>query len=126
MKSVVIDDYHYIENGDGMAELYDFKQDPLEQCNIAQSTEGRRLLPIFRTRLQYVLRAQPATPGITAGVSSIEANLETSSPRNEARPSSQLSPKESIKLSSVGKRSLKWHESKFPIVEGYRYPHCTR
>jgi arylsulfatase A-like enzyme len=77
MKSLVVGHHHYIENGDGTAELYDFKQDPLEQCNIAQSTEGRRLLPIFRTRLQYVLRSQPATPGITAGVSSIEANLET-------------------------------------------------
>jgi arylsulfatase A-like enzyme len=49
MKSVVIDHYHYIENGDGTEELYDFRKDQLEQRNIAQSTEGRRLLAKFRT-----------------------------------------------------------------------------
>jgi arylsulfatase A-like enzyme len=99
MRSLVIDHHHYIENGDGTQELYDFEKDSFEQRNLAQSTEGRQLLPRFRTRLRHVLRPRPATPGITtAGVSSIAGNPETVSSRNEARPSSQLSPEGDIKL----------------------------
>lgn len=44
MKSLVIDQYHYIRNGDKVEELYDFQQDPLETRNLALSDESRSIL----------------------------------------------------------------------------------
>ncbi|TDI93822.1 MAG: DUF229 domain-containing protein [Caldithrix sp.] len=47
-KSLVADGYHYIENGDGSEELYDFERDREELRNLSNSQEGRRLLDRFR------------------------------------------------------------------------------
>lgn len=55
MKSLVFDRYHYILNGDGSEELYDFKKDPLEQIDLAGSEEGRSLLGQFRMNLEFIL-----------------------------------------------------------------------
>ncbi len=35
MKSVIVGDRHYIRNGDGREELYDFQEDPVEQQDLA-------------------------------------------------------------------------------------------
>jgi arylsulfatase A-like enzyme len=51
-KSLVIDRYHYIKNGDGREELYDFDNDPWEKRNLANLEEGHELLLEFRTHLE--------------------------------------------------------------------------
>ncbi|HWP45488.1 MAG TPA: sulfatase, partial [Blastocatellia bacterium] len=55
LKSLVLGRYHYIRNGDGSEELYDFKKDPLEQIDLAGSEEGRSLLGQFRMNLEFIL-----------------------------------------------------------------------
>ena len=54
-KSLVADGYHYIENGDGSEELYDFENDPEELRNLSSSEEGRRQLERFRLLLKTEL-----------------------------------------------------------------------
>ena len=55
MKSLVAGRYHYVRNGDGSEELYDFENDPDEQHDLATSSEGRRLLARFRVSLDLML-----------------------------------------------------------------------
>jgi arylsulfatase A-like enzyme len=55
MKSLVMDGRHYIKNGDGREELYDFENDPAETRDLADSEEGRRALERFRRSLTTVL-----------------------------------------------------------------------
>ena len=55
MKSLLVNRYHYIKNGDGREELYDFENDPLEQHDLARSEDGRRALARFRTFLETIL-----------------------------------------------------------------------
>jgi arylsulfatase A-like enzyme len=55
MSALVLDHYHYIKNGDGREELYDFAVDPAESHNLANSEESRQLLEQFRTRLKTTL-----------------------------------------------------------------------
>jgi len=82
MNSLVVGHHHYIENGDGTGELYNFDDDPLEQHNLARSTEGRQLLLTFRAHLRSVLESRPASPVMTsAGVSAIAETPELSSLR---------------------------------------------
>jgi hypothetical protein len=40
MKSLVSDNMHYILNGDGTEEVYDFHNDPAEQNNLIQTPRG--------------------------------------------------------------------------------------
>lgn len=54
-KSLVIDQYHYIRNGDGREELYNLENDPFEKHNLADSEEGRRACERFRTSLETSL-----------------------------------------------------------------------
>ena len=55
MKSLIVNPYHYIKNGDGREELYNFENDPLEQRDLAYSEEGRRMLEQLRTSLETIL-----------------------------------------------------------------------
>jgi len=64
MKSLVIDRYHYIVNGDGREELYDVENDPLEDKDLTRSQVGRRALARFRASLDRILqRAERGLPG---------------------------------------------------------------
>ncbi len=55
MKSLVVNGLHYIKNGDGREELYDFEIDMNEERNLASSDEGRRVLAEFRLFLDIML-----------------------------------------------------------------------
>ena len=55
MKSLVAGRYHYIKNGDGREELYNFESDPAEERDLASSEEGREMLQQFRTHLSTTL-----------------------------------------------------------------------
>lgn len=55
MKSLADGRYHYIRNGDGREELYDFENDPWEQRDLAGTDEARQALTRFRTALQTIL-----------------------------------------------------------------------
>jgi hypothetical protein len=54
MKSVVFRNLHYIRNGDGSEELYDYSQDPLEQTNLAPSLNHSDVLEQYRVHLKEV------------------------------------------------------------------------
>jgi arylsulfatase A-like enzyme len=56
MKSLVANGMHYIKNGDGREELYDFENDPAEERDLANSKEGRQKLEEFRRSLESILR----------------------------------------------------------------------
>lgn len=60
MKSLVSGGYHYILNGDGREELYDFVDDEDEESNLAGLEEGRGMLPRFRRLLSEVLSEKPS------------------------------------------------------------------
>ena len=55
MKSLVVDRYHYILNGDDREELYDIENDPWETRDLADSEVGRRTLDTMRSALQAAL-----------------------------------------------------------------------
>lgn len=55
MKSLVVDQYHYIRNGDGQEELYDYVNDPSELNDLAGSEVGRQSISQFRTSLEAIL-----------------------------------------------------------------------
>lgn len=55
MQSLVDARYHYIRNGDGREELYDFENDPWEKRDLAGSEVGSRVLTRFRTSLRTIL-----------------------------------------------------------------------
>jgi arylsulfatase A-like enzyme len=55
MQSLVDSRYHYIRNGDGREELYDFENDPWEQHDLASSEKVAAVLARFRTSLQMIL-----------------------------------------------------------------------
>jgi len=51
MVSLTTDRYHYILNGDGSEELYDWEQDPMESANLAQQPESTSIIAQFRREL---------------------------------------------------------------------------
>ena len=55
MKSLVIDQYHYIEGGNGLEELYDLNQDPREKHDLARSEVGSQVIKRFRAILAGIL-----------------------------------------------------------------------
>lgn len=55
MQSLAFRDYHYIKNGDGQEELYNWHDDPMEQANLAGSDHGRSKLVHFRNWLKGVV-----------------------------------------------------------------------
>jgi len=52
MQAIVSEWHHYIKNGDGQEEIYDFKNDPEEASNIVETKEGQSLLKNFRAMLE--------------------------------------------------------------------------
>jgi hypothetical protein len=56
MKSLVLGSLHYILNGDGVEELYDWTTDPQEALNLAGETEWDEHLERMRRRLREVSR----------------------------------------------------------------------
>ena len=57
MKSLVIDQYHYIRNGDRSEEIYDFEIDPWEIHNLSSSKQYFEKLKLFRASLERLLRS---------------------------------------------------------------------
>jgi arylsulfatase A-like enzyme len=55
MKSLVLEQYHYIKDGDGREELYDFENDPFEKTNLSATGAGQSVLQKFRTSLDKLL-----------------------------------------------------------------------
>jgi arylsulfatase A-like enzyme len=51
MRSIIEDPYHYILNGDGAEELYDYRTDPGELRNLVGSAAAEAVLPRFRKLL---------------------------------------------------------------------------
>jgi hypothetical protein len=52
MRSVIVEPYHYILNGDGQEELYDLSRDPLEQHDLSKAMEAAARLEYFRQSLK--------------------------------------------------------------------------
>ncbi len=55
MKSIVYGNLHYIQNGDGKEELYDYLQDPDEMENLVDSNTTPFDLTVFRSRLEELI-----------------------------------------------------------------------
>lgn len=64
MKSVVLDGYRMIKNGDGVLELYDFVRDTLEQHDLSKDSTHQGVLERTRRALETIapgsLRTRPA------------------------------------------------------------------
>ena len=56
MKSLITNSWHYILNGDGREELYDFERDPLEKNNSALIEVNQPILKQFRLWLKTMLK----------------------------------------------------------------------
>jgi arylsulfatase A-like enzyme len=52
MRSLVSSEYHYIEHDTLGAELYDWRHDPQEKRNLAETREGRAKIEQFRGVLE--------------------------------------------------------------------------
>jgi len=52
MKSLVSGGFHYIKNGDGREELYDFERDSLEQHDLSRTENGSRVIEQMRQSLK--------------------------------------------------------------------------
>ena len=55
MKSLLLDNWRYILNGDGQEELYDVAKDRWELGDVSNSAEATPLLPRFRDALLDML-----------------------------------------------------------------------
>jgi hypothetical protein len=64
MKSVVLDGYRLIKNGDGVLELYDFVRDTLEHHDLSKDSSHQAALENSRRALETIapgsLRTRPA------------------------------------------------------------------
>ena len=63
MHSVVSGGFHYILNGNGVAELYDFNDDVWEQDDLAKLPEYRHRLDAFHTYIDEVLQGSSKKKG---------------------------------------------------------------
>jgi arylsulfatase A-like enzyme len=59
MKSLVINQYQYIMNGDGSDELYNIDLDPAEKINLALNKRGQQLLPKYRKLIEQSIDKSP-------------------------------------------------------------------
>lgn len=64
MQSLIADGYHYIRNGDGREELYDFERDPQERSNLSATPEGS--LAVQRLRRRLPSKTRPPASRVTA------------------------------------------------------------
>lgn len=55
MKSLVFENFHYIRNGDGSEELYDFMNDYLEKDNLVRSPASQSILKYLRKDLESII-----------------------------------------------------------------------
>lgn len=55
MKSLVIGDFHYILNGDGVEELYDLTRDPAEEHDLSAAPELAPVLQAARSALDSIV-----------------------------------------------------------------------
>ncbi len=53
--SLICNNLHYIKTGNACEELYDLRRDPLEECDLAKTDNGRHELPQFRSALERML-----------------------------------------------------------------------
>jgi arylsulfatase A-like enzyme len=60
MKSLVLDEWRYILNGDGEEEIYELAKDSWEQSDLSGTEDGSRLLPRFRSCLESMLAERNA------------------------------------------------------------------
>ncbi len=63
MKLIVADGLHYIKNGDGSEELYDFENDPDEEHDLSTSNEGLQALVRLRMSLDLTLANKKSVKG---------------------------------------------------------------
>jgi arylsulfatase A-like enzyme len=63
MKSLVMENYHYIRNGDGREELYDLQNDPAELYDLAAQPHVNPELDAFRIPLERILNQGKAKLG---------------------------------------------------------------
>jgi hypothetical protein len=61
MYSLVDANYHYIRNGDGTEELYNYELDPAEASNLAGNATFAAVLQSFRETLQILVTDPPPT-----------------------------------------------------------------
>jgi arylsulfatase A-like enzyme len=59
MQSVISDGMHYIRNGDGTEELYDFETDAAELRDLSSRPEARASLERLRSRIDDLIRSGP-------------------------------------------------------------------
>jgi arylsulfatase A-like enzyme len=62
MQSLVTHGIHYIRNGDGSEELYDFRSDPGEMTNLAGAPHARASLIRLRAQVDAILAQTAAAP----------------------------------------------------------------
>ncbi len=83
LKSLVLDNLHYIQTGDDQEELYNVVTDPWERVDISQTEAGRRELPHVRECLEDMLNtmAVPADGGMLSDppLSCVRSAIRTSS-----------------------------------------------
>ena len=57
LQSLVSTDHHYIKNGNGKEELYDWQADPWEQSDLSKTPRGLEKLAYFRNLLRTIVAA---------------------------------------------------------------------
>jgi arylsulfatase A-like enzyme len=63
MHSIIRDNLHYIRNGDGSEELYDFEADPRERDDLARAEGVEPRLPELRRAMDEMLGERARAPG---------------------------------------------------------------
>lgn len=56
MKSIIIDNIHYILNGDGSEEVYDLRDDPVELSDLIETSHGKEAAEKARIVLKQLIR----------------------------------------------------------------------
>ena len=58
MKSIYLDGWHFIRNGDGTEALYEIATDPREESNLIETARGLAIAPRFRQALDSALQGR--------------------------------------------------------------------
>ena len=67
MYSVIADPYHYILNGDGIEELFNYRADPLEQRNLAGSPDASESAAAAAQQSSQTRQLTPGTQDVPPG-----------------------------------------------------------